>query len=97
MGRLSERVRSRLTILIMNRRPSESARLNNECGAEYVLKTGRISYEGTTADPTKTACFDGDGDRLIYYKRGERKALVMTGDKIGSLIMMYIVEKLEML
>lgn len=34
---------------------------------------------------------------MIYYKRGDRKALIMDGDKIMALIMMYLVEKLELL
>ena len=97
MPRLAQIVAPKLTVSVMNRRTGESSRLNEECGAEYVLKTGRVSYEGTAADPTKTACLDGDGDRLIYYKRGERKALTMNGDKVFALIMMYIVEKLEVL
>lgn len=34
---------------------------------------------------------------MIYYKRGDKKALVMNGDKIMAFIMMWIVEKLEIL
>ena len=33
---------------------------------------------------------------MIYYKRGDRKALIMNGDKIMAFIMMWIVEKLEL-
>ena len=43
------------------------------------------------------ACFDGDGDRLIYFKRFEKYPMIITGDKIWCLIMMYIMEKIELL
>ena len=43
------------------------------------------------------ACLDGDGDRIIYFKRTDRAPYVINGDKLYAFLMMYIVEKLELL
>ena len=43
--------------------------------------------------PDKVAAFDGDADRLMYFKRGKDAAktpLIIDGDKQFSLIMMYV-------
>ena len=43
--------------------------------------------------PDKVASFDGDADRLIYFKRGKDSAstpVVIDGDKQFSLLMMYV-------
>ena len=47
--------------------------------------------------PEKVACLDGDGDRLIYFKRTSQKPVIITGDKVFALIMMYIVDLIEQL
>ena len=57
----------------------------------------RLPTEVTVSAPEKGACLDGDGDRLVYFKRTDKRPLVIDGDKQWSLIMMWIVEKLEML
>jgi len=43
------------------------------------------------------ACFDGDADRLIYFRRTDDKPVVIDGDKQFSLLMMYVVEQLKAL
>jgi phosphomannomutase len=43
------------------------------------------------------ASIDGDADRLIYFHRGQNRPINITGDKIFCFLMMYIVEKLELL
>lgn len=49
---------------------------------------------GTSAE--KVACLDGDGDRLIYFKRTD-KPLIINGSKVFASIMTYIVELIETL
>ena len=44
----------------------------------------------------KVACFDGDADRLIYFKNAG-KPIIIDGDKQFSLLMLYIVELLQAL
>ena len=58
---------------------------------------GRLPSEVAKHAPDKVACFDGDADRLCYVKRHEKAILVINGDKIFAFLMMYIVEKLEIL
>ena len=57
----------------------------------------RLPTEINDAMSEKCACLDGDGDRLIYFKRAGKKPMVINMDKIFAFLMMYIVEKLELL
>lgn len=84
--------------------------LNDSCGADYVkieqkLPRGfmRISdcefgYEGHSAE-SKCASFDGDADRLIYFRAKpevqDDTAELCDGDKIAVLIATYIREQLK--
>ena len=71
--------------------------MNFNCGADYVFSKGKLPAEITSANPEKVACLDGDGDRVIYFKRADSKPYIISCDKIYSFLMMYIVEKLELL
>ena len=71
--------------------------LNFNCGADFVNSKVKLPSEMNSACPEKAACLDGDGDRLIYFKRTEKKPLVINCDKLYAFLMMYIMEKLEMM
>ena len=81
----------------MNTRTNNPQELNEGCGAEFVHKDVKHPT-GVDANnsPLKAACFDGDADRLIYFKNGG-KPVVIDGDKQFSLLMLYIVELLQAL
>ena len=61
---------------------------------EVKLPTGVAADDGASA---KVACFDGDADRLIYFRKVDGKPVVIDGDKQFSLLMMYVVEQLKAL
>lgn len=92
-----ERINEHLKIDLVNTRTTEPEKLNNECGADFVVNKQRMPTEVNSGSSTKVCCMDGDGDRCIYFHKGETKPVVISGDKIFCFLMMYIVEKLEML
>ena len=73
--------------------------VNYECGAEFVQKDIQYPTDYDLNNPLIKGCsFDGDADRLIYFRRrtGKNKRIdVIDGDKQFALIMMYVRELLE--
>lgn len=56
-----------LTATILNSGKEEKAYLNDRCGAEFVQKEKKFPRNfGEVAKNMKSACFDGDADRLVY-------------------------------
>ena len=92
--RVKERIGAKLAIVVINKSYELPNKLNALCGPEHILKSKKA--DSAIADHCKTASFDGDGDRMIYYKPVDKKAVVSNGDKIVAFVMNYIVEKLEM-
>ncbi|KHJ79002.1 phosphoglucomutase/phosphomannomutase protein [Oesophagostomum dentatum] len=72
--------------------------LNDMCGADFVKIQQILPATFDDVDVTaKCASFDGDADRLIYFRAsgdGE-KVILMDGDKIAVLIARYIKEALD--
>lgn len=97
LSQIASRIESHLKIELINTDTSQSAKLNHNCGADYVNGKVRLPTEISSAHPEKVACLDGDGDRLIYFKRMERAPIVINCDKLYTFLMVYIVEKLELL
>jgi phosphomannomutase len=46
----------------------------------------------TSQMPERVACFDGDADRLMFFRRGKHspKPEIIDGDKQFTLIMAYV-------
>ena len=49
------------------------------------------------SSPKKAAAFDGDADRLIYFKNLGDKPVIIDGDKQFILIMLYVSDLLKKL
>lgn len=82
---------------------NESGQLNHLCGADFVKIAQKLpanfKSEDVGAEP-KCASFDGDADRLIYFRaKGAEPngsaAELFDGDKIACLYAMYIKEQLK--
>ncbi|KAE9413066.1 hypothetical protein Angca_002854, partial [Angiostrongylus cantonensis] len=75
---------------------NENGELNHKCGADYVKIRQVLPENFTDVDVnTKCASFDGDADRLVYFRKvtsdGEG-AILFDGDKIAVLIAKYVKE-----
>ena len=71
--------------------------MNLLCGAEFLNNKNRFPSETPTVGTEKCVSLDGDGDRAIYFRRAAKGPIVINGDKQFCFLMMYIVEKLEVL
>jgi len=69
--------------------------LNKDCGADFV-KVGQKAPVGLDLIPgSRYASIDGDADRLIYYFADENnKFCLLDGDRMASLIALYIKKRL---
>ncbi|KNZ50906.1 uncharacterized protein VP01_4183g2 [Puccinia sorghi] len=76
---------------------ASSAKLNMNCGADYV-KTTQSAPSGVTLEPLARACsFDGDADRIVYYYYTKDNTFrLMDGDKIATLVASYIKDLIEL-
>uniref|UniRef100_A0A1I7TPH3 Phosphoacetylglucosamine mutase n=1 Tax=Caenorhabditis tropicalis TaxID=1561998 RepID=A0A1I7TPH3_9PELO len=79
---------------------NENGRLNHQCGADFVKIKQELPENFDGIQEPKSASFDGDADRLIYFrsKKGAEKpraAELFDGDKIACLYAMYIQEQLK--
>lgn len=98
MHLLTNKVRQYIDIQLVNVRTDDPRMLNENCGAEYVHKDGKLPPGVDSSSPKKAACFDGDADRLIYFKNLEgEKPIIIDGDKQFSLLMLYVVDLLKKL
>lgn len=79
---------------------NESGPLNHLCGADFVKIAQKVpaNFKSEDRDP-KCATFDGDADRLIYFRATKgaepEGAELFDGDKIACLYAMYIKEQLK--
>ena len=73
-----------------------SGKLNEKCGADYV-KLYQCSPDGMDISPgDRCVTFDGDADRVLYFYCDEdSKFHLLDGDKIATLIVGYLKEKLD--
>ena len=70
-----------MNIHLINTKTDRFDKLNEKCGAEYVHKEQKPPTEVTVNSPSKCAAFDGDADRLIYFRKAGSKVIVVDGDK----------------
>ena len=98
---ITTRIQNYVNIEMINTRTDDPHSLNEGCGAEFVHKEGKLPSDYTAASPLKGACFDGDADRLIYFRRqgdsvgSEANISVIDGDKQFCLLMFYISDLLK--
>lgn len=81
----------------MNTDTNNPELLNEGCGAEFVHKEAKLPTGVDANSPKKAACFDGDADRLIYFKNVGERPVVIDGDKQFSLLMLYVTDLLKKL
>ena len=83
MEQIAKLVSPHLKIKLINTQIKNTAKLNEGCGAEYVHKDMKEPTELTSTMPAKCAAFDGDADRLIYFKRmgANKSPSIIDGDK----------------
>uniref|UniRef100_A0A8R1E995 phosphoacetylglucosamine mutase n=1 Tax=Caenorhabditis japonica TaxID=281687 RepID=A0A8R1E995_CAEJA len=78
---------------------NETGELNHQCGADYVKIRHLLPENFNSAESLpKCASFDGDADRLIYFRpsaTSNAHAELFDGDKIAVLIATYIREQLR--
>ena len=99
MEEIAKILNPHINIRLINTSIGNTAKLNEGCGAEFVHKEMKEPAEIKNDMPAKCAAFDGDADRLMYFKRsGPGVPLtIVDGDKQFALLMMYIKEQLEKL
>lgn len=83
-----------LSIQVFN--DGSSGKLNEKCGADYV-KLHQCAPDGMDINPgDRCVTFDGDADRVLYfYCNKDGKFQLMDGDKIATLLVGYLKEKLD--
>ncbi|KAJ7382436.1 Phosphoglucomutase-3 [Desmophyllum pertusum] len=94
-GRLNNHLRGSLAIVLCN--DGSNGKLNEKCGADYV-KLNQCPPDGVviTAPYDRCVTFDGDADRVLYfYIDQENKFHLLDGDRIATLIVGYLREKLD--
>uniref|UniRef100_A0A674PQ83 Phosphoacetylglucosamine mutase n=1 Tax=Takifugu rubripes TaxID=31033 RepID=A0A674PQ83_TAKRU len=70
-------------------------KLNDQCGADFV-KVHQKAPIGIEMNPGERGCsFDGDADRIVYYYTdSQRRFHLLDGDKIATLISIFLKELL---
>ncbi|CAD6191331.1 unnamed protein product [Caenorhabditis auriculariae] len=76
---------------------NENGDLNLNCGADYV-KIGQVlpANIAKTEKVSKCASFDGDADRLVYFRPDGNGINLLDGDKIAVLLAKYFKEQLAL-
>lgn len=84
---------SPLKVNIVGDHVSEPGALNSGCGADFV-KTNQRAPALTPLSPLARYCsYDGDADRIVYYyATTEGEFRLLDGDKIASLVAMFLGE-----
>ena len=76
----ASKIRAFSSLLNLTLRNTDKNMLNEGCGAEHVQKTQTLPSNFTGQEP-KCASFDGDADRLVYFKG----TAIFGGDKLMAL------------
>mmetsp|Transcript_27104 Transcript_27104/g.36205 ORF Transcript_27104/g.36205 Transcript_27104/m.36205 type:complete len:165 (-) Transcript_27104:395-889(-) len=88
-------VRNFVDITLVNTETKNPLILNEGCGAEFVHKEAKLPSGVDESSPKKAASFDGDADRLMYFKNLGAKPVIIDGDKQFSLLMLYVTKLLK--
>ncbi len=97
MRLVTSQIRRYIDIQLVNTHTDHAEPLNENCGAEYVHKEGKLPTDINASSPKKAASFDGDADRLMYFKNLGEKPVIIDGDKQFALLMLYVVGLLKKL
>lgn len=90
MSTMVKSLRGILDIELVNTNTDNFELLNEGCGAEFVHKEVKLPAGVDESSPKKAAAFDGDADRLMYFKNNGLMPIIIDGDKQFSLIMLYV-------
>lgn len=66
------------------------SKLNFECGAEFVQKERLLPSNVDVQTVKDCISFDGDADRLVYFRNIDSKLSIMDGDKQSALICLVV-------
>ncbi|XP_014470489.1 PREDICTED: phosphoacetylglucosamine mutase [Dinoponera quadriceps] len=73
-----------------------SEQLNHKCGADYVKVQQAMPLNFPSESSVRCVSVDGDADRVVYFYLDESKKFhLMDGDRIATLIAVYVKELLE--
>ena len=91
---LAKQLKGTLSLVICN--DGSSGKLNEKCGADYV-KLYQRAPDGMDINPgDRCVTFDGDADRVLYfYYDKDHKFHLLDGDRIATLVVGYLKEKLD--
>lgn len=91
---LAKKLKGTLSLVICN--DGSSGKLNEKCGADYV-KLYQCAPDGMDINPgDRCVTFDGDADRVLYfYYDKDHKFHLLDGDRIATLVVGYLKEKLD--
>lgn len=65
---IKNRIREHVNIQLINTMTDDPTLLNEGCGAEFVHKDVKLPTGVSDSVCNKAASFDGDADRLIYFR-----------------------------
>lgn len=85
-------------IEVVNDDIEDPAKLNHNCGADYVKTQQAIPLGSSAPRGARCASFDGDADRLIYYYTDatqDGRFYLLDGDKIATLAASFIKDLIE--
>lgn len=90
---LAAKLEGVLSLTIVNDHYKDPKKLNMDCGADYVKTNQRLPH-GVSPEPYQLlASFDGDADRIVFsYVDSNKTFHLLDGDKIATLVGMYITE-----
>lgn len=92
--KLAKYLQGTLSVQVCN--DGSNGKLNEKCGADFV-KLYQCAPDGMDINPgDRCVTFDGDADRVLYfYCDKDDKFHLMDGDRIATLIVGYLKEKLD--
>lgn len=91
---MAQHLNGTLSIWVCN--DGSTGKLNEKCGADFV-KLHQCAPEGMVITPgDRCVTFDGDADRVLYfYFNKENKFCLLDGDRIATLMVGYLKDKLD--
>ncbi|CCJ28822.1 unnamed protein product [Pneumocystis jirovecii] len=82
-----------LNVKIVNENTNNPNELNRECGADFVKLQNKLPLGVEASTEGHLLSFDGDADRILYYFiDSDGKFKLLDGDKIASLIAIFIID-----
>lgn len=95
---IEEYLRDEIAASFVNSAYDEPATLNSECGADYVKTNQKLPKNVSPQAGKLYGSFDGDADRLVhYYQSEEGRFCLLDGDKIATLLALFLQKLLSRL